>query len=276
MPETSDEPIRAVTRENDTTTATTQGRRTTRGSTMTVDIDTERELRPEFAPYLGMLGFLSELLGPATEIVLHDTSDLSRSIVALANGQITGRSVGGPATDLVLKILQNREYLERDFLANYLAESSMGGTFRSSTLFIRDARSEVIGMLCLNIDDGDLIKARDLLSMLTSTTGLLKSTGEPADGGGSGADRAPAEAPLPTERLSPNVDDLTLASVARIVAAQPVEPQRMTQDEKVSVVRDLERAGVFLLKGAVAQVANALSISEPTVYRYVKQVRRDG
>jgi len=242
---------------------------------MTVDIDTERELRPEFAPYLGMLGFLSELLGPTTEIVLHDTSDLSRSIVALANGQITGRSVGGPATDLVLKILQNREYLERDFLANYLAESSMGGTFRSSTLFIRDARSEVIGMLCLNIDDGDLIKARDLLSMLTSTTGLLKSTGEPA-GSQPGADRARPQGALPTERLSPNVDDLTLASVARIVAAQPVEPQRMTQDEKVSVVRDLERAGVFLLKGAVAQVATALSISEPTVYRYVKQVRRDG
>jgi predicted transcriptional regulator YheO len=241
---------------------------------MTVDIDTERELRPEFAPYLGMLGFLSELLGPTTEIVLHDTSDLSRSIVALANGQITGRAVGGPATDLVLKILQNREYLERDFLANYLAESSSGGTFRSSTLFIRDAGSEVIGMLCLNIDDGDLIRARDLLSMLTSTTGLLKSTGEPAGAARSDGDRGPSPASLPTERLSPNVDDLTLASVARIVAAQPVDPQRMTQDEKVSVVRELERAGVFLLKGAVAQVATALFISEPTVYRYVKQVRR--
>ena len=243
---------------------------------MAVEVDPDRVLRPEFAPYLGLLGFLSELLGPTTEIVLHDTSDLSRSIVALANGQITGRSVGGPATDLVLKILQNREYLERDFLANYLAESSTGGTFRSSTLFIRDADSAVIGMLCLNIDDSRLVEARDLLSMLTSTTGLLKGTGEPAGDAQSPRDPSVVAASRPTERLSPNVDDLTLGSVARIVAAQPVEPQRMTQDEKVGVVRELERAGVFLLKGAVAQVAGALSISEPTVYRYVKQVRRGG
>lgn len=247
---------------------------------MAVEIDHDRVLRPEFGPYLGLLGFLSELLGPRTEIVLHDTSDLSRSIVALANGEITGRSVGGPATDLVLKILQNRDYLERDFLANYLAESSSGGTFRSSTLFVRDAHGDVIGMLCLNIDDSALVSARDLLSAITSTTGLLKSTGEAPldDDVAHQRDRHAAESrtAAPAERLSTSVDELTLDSVARIVAAQPVEPQRMTQDEKVAVVRELERAGVFLLKGAVAQVAVALCISEPTVYRYVKQVRRAG
>jgi predicted transcriptional regulator YheO len=239
---------------------------------MAIEVDHDRTLRPEFGPYLGLLGFLSDLLGPNTEIVLHDTSDLSRSIVALANGQITGRSVGGPATDLVLKILQNREYLERDYLANYLAESNTGVTFRSSTFFVRDTEGEIIGMLCLNIDDSALIQARDLLSVITSTTGLLKATGAapddamPTDGHG--------RVERPTERLSTNVDELTLESVARIVAAQAVEPQRMTQDEKVGVVRELERSGVFLLKGAVAHVAVALGTSEPTVYRYVKQVRR--
>jgi predicted transcriptional regulator YheO len=239
---------------------------------MAIEVDHERVLRPEFAPYLGLLGFLSDLLGPTTEIVLHDTSDLSRSIVALANGQITGRSVGGPATDLVLKILQNREYLERDYLANYLAESNTGVMFRSSTFFVRDAEGEIIGMLCLNIDDSPLIQARDLLTLITSTTGLLKATGEPSDD--RGRDVATARLDRPTERLSTNVDELTLDSVARIVAAQAVEPQRMTQDEKMGVVRELERSGVFLLKGAVAQVAVALGTSEPTVYRYVKQVRR--
>jgi predicted transcriptional regulator YheO len=239
---------------------------------MAIEVDHERVLRPEFAPYLGLLGFLSDLLGPTTEIVLHDTSDLSRSIVALANGQITGRSVGGPATDLVLKILQNREYLERDYLANYLAESSTGVMFRSSTFFVRDAEGEIIGMLCLNIDDSPLIQARDLLTLITSTTGLLKATGQPSDD--RGPDAAAARLDRPTERLSTNVDELTLDSVARIVAAQAVEPQRMTQDEKMGVVRELERSGVFLLKGAVAQVAVALGTSEPTVYRYVKQVRR--
>ena len=50
----------------------------------------------------------------------------------------------------------------------------------------------------------------------------------------------------------------------------------MTPEEKIATVREIERAGVFLLKGAVAQVAVALRVSEPTVYRYVRQVRTSG
>lgn len=264
----------------------------TRASSATV-IDPSRVLRAEFEPYLPLMDFFAELLGPRTEVVLHDTSDLSRSIVALTNGHVSGRSVGGPATDLVLKVLQNHEHDDRDYLANYLAESRTGGTFRSSTFFIRDAAGEVVGMLCLNIDDEPLARARDLLVAITATTGLVKGAA-PGDGPGvttegataegattEGATATGATATRPTavpvaERLSMNVDELALDGVARIVAAQGVEPHRMTPDEKVAAVREIERAGVFLLKGAVAQVAEALHVSEPTVYRYVRQVRQGG
>lgn len=253
----------------------------TTASSATV-VDRSRVLRTEFGPYLPLMDFLAELLGPRTEIVLHDTSDLSRSIVALTNGHVSGRSVGGPATDLVLKVLQNHEHDDRDYLANYLAESRTGGTFRSSTFFIRDAGGDVVGMLCLNIDDEPLTRARDLLAAITATTGLVK--GADASGAGTGGAgtvgagdpaRAGSQAAV-VERLSTNVDELALDGVARIVAAQGVEPHRMTPDEKVAAVREIERAGVFLLKGAVAQVAEALHVSEPTVYRYVRQVRQGG
>jgi len=257
----------------------------TRASSATV-VDPSRVLRAEFEPYLPLMDFFAELLGPRTEVVLHDTSDLSRSIVALTNGHVSGRSVGGPATDLVLKVLQNHEHDDRDYLANYLAESRTGGTFRSSTFFIRDAGGDVVGMLCLNIDDEPLARARDLLVAITATTGLVKgagpggapgaATGSTGSTGATGAATAhPAAVPV-AERLSMNVDELALDGVARIVAAQGIEPHRMTPDEKVAAVREIERAGVFLLKGAVAQVAEALHVSEPTVYRYVRQVRQGG
>ena len=254
----------------------------TRASSATV-VDPSRVLRAEFEPYLPLMDFFAELLGPRTEVVLHDTSDLSRSIVALTNGHVSGRSVGGPATDLVLKVLQNHEHDDRDYLANYLAESRTGGTFRSSTFFIRDAAGDVVGMLCLNIDDEPLARARDLLVAITATTGLVKGAGPGggpgaatgASGAATGSTAHPAAVPV-AERLSMNVDELALDGVARIVAAQGVEPHRMTPDEKVAAVREIERAGVFLLKGAVAQVAEALHVSEPTVYRYVRQVRQGG
>ena len=269
------------------------------------EVDRSRELRAEFGPYLPLMDFLAELLGPRTEVVLHDTSDLDRSIVALTNGHVSGRTVGGPATDLVLKVLQNHEHDDQDYLANYLAESRTGGAFRSSTFFIRDAGGEVVGMLCVNIDDEPLTRARDLLDAITATTGAVKgasrggagavdgggaagvgAVGAGAGAGGAGVGGAPAaggagagrhgrDPATVAERLSTNVDELALDGVARIVAARGLDPQRMTPDEKVATVREIERAGLFLLKGAVAQVAVALHVSEPTVYRYVRVVRTE-
>ena len=224
-------------------------------TSVSTEIATDRELRPEFAPFLGLMDFLGALLGPRSEIVLHDTSDLSRSVVALTHGYVSGRSVGAPATDLVLKVLRNQRDGD-DFLANYEAESATGRGFRSSTYFIRDEAGAVIGMLCINIDDTDLVLARRALEAITATTNIMKGDAY-------------------SEKLSITVDDLTLDSVSRIVSAQPVPPARMMPGEKVEAVRDLDKAGVFLLKGSVARAAAVLQISEPTVYRYLRQVRQE-
>lgn len=259
-----------------------------------VQIDTTRPLRREFEPYVMLMGFLGDVMGPFTEILLHDVSDLSRSIVAIANGEMSGRSVGGPATDLVLKILQNEEYLELDYLTNYLAHSRNGGFFRSSTYFIRDDAGTVIGMLCFNVDDRHLHEARRVLERMTQTTGLLKGTGaaprtnslalQGTTGNpdaslweGSTVERPASSAQRAddaAEWLSTSIDELTLDSVARTIARRGIDPERMTQDEKIETVRELENAGIFLLKGAVAQTAAALHVSEPSVYRYIKNVRR--
>jgi len=246
-----------------------------------LQIDTEREIRPEFTPYLRMLGFLGAVLGPNAEIVLHDISDLSRSIIALVNGAVSGRKVGGPATDLVLKIVQNREYQQREHVSNYLSRSGQGKLFRSSTYFIRDEKGDPVGMLCINIDDSVFNEARQLLERLTQTTGILKGESEPASAGADMAGARAVRALLPhrgensevSERLSTSVDELTLEAVSEIVARGGIDPRRMTQDERRNVVRELDAAGVFLLKGAVAHTAATLQVSEPSVYRYLKQVR---
>ncbi|MDF2441963.1 MAG: hypothetical protein JWR01_166 [Subtercola sp.] len=239
--------------------------------TVSEQAEPQRQVRAEFEPYLALLPFLASLMGSRTEIVLHDISDLSHSIIAVENGEMSGRSVGGPATDLVLKILQNQDYLERDFLTNYLAQSQTGGYFRSSTFFVRDDAGEVIGMLCLNVDDGPLHEARQLLESITRTTGLLKSSGQAPDA-------VPADTAAPgsrevAERLSQSVDELTRGNVARTVARLGVDGSRMTPDEKVQAVRELDSAGIFLMKGAVSHAAVELHVSEPTVYRYLKLAR---
>ena len=48
------------------------------------------------------------------------------------------------------------------------------------------------------------------------------------------------------------------------------------QADRVDVIRHLNGNGVFMLKGAVACAAAALGISEPSVYRYLQKVRKEG
>ncbi|WP_316308662.1 PAS domain-containing protein, partial [Clavibacter michiganensis] len=120
---------------------------------------------------------------------------------------------------------------------------------RSSTFFIRDDLGGVVGMLCLNIDDEPLTRARDLLAAITATTGVLKGTVTTTEHdrrvpAPSGPDAQPV-----VERLSATVDELALDGIDRIIAASGVAPDRMTVAEKTVAVRELERAGVFLLKG---------------------------
>jgi len=219
------------------------------------------DISPALHPYATLVRFLGEMLGSNTEVLLHDTSDFARSIVAIANNHISGRSVGGPATDLVLRIWQSRGYESSDFLVNYRSGSGIGSqvALRSSTYFIRDQSGrDVIGLLCFNVDTSELLTIRGLLDQMI---GLENAQ----------------QLPTPVdENLSPTLDELTSTSIGRALRAVDVEPARMTKDEKIALVKQLVETGVFLVRGSVAQVAETLQVSEPTVYRYITIATKSG
>ena len=54
-----------------------------------------------------------------------------------------------------------------------------------------------------------------------------------------------------------------------------VAADRISPEERLAVVTALEGRGVFKLKGAVEDVADALHCSRATVYRYLSQLRRE-
>ncbi len=48
----------------------------------------------------------------------------------------------------------------------------------------------------------------------------------------------------------------------------------MTTDEKIKLTSLLEEQGVFLMKGAVKQVAVLTGVSNYTIYNYLKKIRK--
>jgi predicted transcriptional regulator YheO len=61
--------------------------------------------------------------------------------------------------------------------------------------------------------------------------------------------------------------------ITSVIGKLKIPPERLSSQEKIEVVRELNELGVFLLKGGVSQVAASLSISEPTVYRYLQKLK---
>ena len=209
-------------------------------------------MNPLLKRVLPAVDFLAEVLGEDAEIVLHDVLDINKSVVAIRNSQVSGRRVGSPATNLVLKVLKDGSTEDRDYLANYRGISAYGKTLKSSTYFIRDEDRRIVGLLCVNIDTEKLVRFRSFLDSLIRI---------PDGNGDEGTE----------ERFSQTMESLSEDSIEMVIGKIGVAPERMSPEEKADIVQKLNDEGVFLLKGSVGKVASRLKVSEATVYRYLKQ-----
>jgi predicted transcriptional regulator YheO len=220
------------------------------------DLTVHDSIARDLLPYVPVVDFLAAVLGDDTEVLLHDVRDVNHSIVVIAHGQVSGRSIGGPATDLVLQILNSDELSGRTHVANYHSRSRSGVTFKSHTLILRGRRSEIIGMICVNSDLRKWIQARELLAAFTRVDPL---------GADEGGER---------EQLGHTAEEVARSSIDRRIAELGVEPALMSQDDREKLVERLHADGVFLLKGTIREVAEILGVSETTVYRLRTRARR--
>jgi predicted transcriptional regulator YheO len=214
---------------------------------------------PDLRHYVPLLDFIATILGGDAEILLHDVRDVNHSIVAIVNGEISGRQVGGPATDLVLEILSSPELRSRPYIANYRSRSRSGVTFKSHTYIIRGDSDDVIGMLCINVDVRKWIQARDLLAAFTNM-GNLGDDGDYEQ----------------REQLGVTTEETARAAIQRRIIGIGVDPSLMSVDERARLISQLDDDGLFLLKGTVSELALALGVSEATIYRQRTSSRRNG
>ncbi len=49
----------------------------------------------------------------------------------------------------------------------------------------------------------------------------------------------------------------------------------MTKDDKINIVAELNKKDVFLIKGALSEVAKLIGTSDATIYRYLSDIVED-
>lgn len=206
------------------------------------------------------LQMLAGVVGPHVEVVLHDLDRPERSIVAIANGHVTGRRVGGPVLggprqDLgfaaVIRALQDRSGSTPLVLENYPTLAPDGRELRSSTVIFRDSGGRPFASLCSNSDLSGIAAAHACLGRMLG----LGSAPEPR-----------GDEPQDMEHL-----------LAQIIQGACPEPgARLTKQHKLEAVRQMQERGLFIVKGGIEKAAAALGVTRYTIYNYLDQIRAEG
>lgn len=219
--------------------------------------------------YTQLTEFLGRVLGPDYEIAFHDLTNKDRSLVAIANNSISDREVGAPLTNVALKILADKSYQNSDYRVHYRGKSANGKTLRSSTLFIKDDQGELVGLLCINFDDSRYHELSEKILGLCHPDTFVETNFLFDEALLSPTDEEP-------ENFPHTVDGAAGGAVAEVLREKGLSAARLTLDERMEVIAQLDAKGVFLLKGAVKDVAESLGCSPASVYRYLSNLRKEG
>nr|WP_325211209.1 PAS domain-containing protein [uncultured Oscillibacter sp.] len=214
--------------------------------------------------YVKLTEFLGAALGPDYEVALHDLTDKNRSVIAIANGYISGREVGAPLTNMALSVLKDESYEWQDYRLHYSGVSAAGNVLRSSTMFIKED-GKLIGMLCINFDDSRFQNfARQVLT-LCHPNQFVQVLNQPEE--------TPGDTPRP-ETFRNSTEAVAQDAIAHELERLGVPADRLTSEERLQIIAALEASGIFLLKGAVKDVAAGLGCSQASVYRYLSQLKK--
>jgi predicted transcriptional regulator YheO len=192
---------------------------------------------------------IHRLLYPFAEVLIHDFSDFEHSIIFIEGGEITGRSVGGAATDLLLTQAKNGN-TQSDFY-NYRTALPNGKHMKSATMFLRDENGDAYGAFCINVD----------ISALETMHKLM--------GGFLDMEAGNAVSETLSDDIQKTIHSILMETIQETEKDIPI----MNRDEKINLIARLDDKGVFQVKKAVPVLADELGLSRATVYNYLTEAR---
>jgi predicted transcriptional regulator YheO len=190
---------------------------------------------------------IERLFASHCEVVIHDFSDLEHSIVHL-QGSLSDRSIGGAATDLLLKRVQAGDTSED--LHGYTTQLPNGRILKSSTIFLNDENGEAYGAFCINYDMSAFLGIHKLLSE------FIKSGTENV-----------------SEALSDDINQTIGAIITETINEMEITGPLLSRDDKITLIAKLDDKGVFRVKKAASILATQFGFSKATIYNYLREAR---
>ena len=199
--------------------------------------------------YTKIAELITLVFGTHVETVVHDYRTPGSSIIAIFNGHVSNRKVGGHTSDIGYKRLTGAF---PDLAINYPNQGNKGEILKSSGLAIRNEAGDLIGALAINIDISLYQKMEEHLRILLETH------------------------PIPGTPQKESFHFLESAKDLRHIVQDTLiqlnlHAKKLSKHDKSIVIKALKEKGVFKVKGAVQLVSESLQISKPGVYQYLRE-----
>lgn len=219
--------------------------------------------------YVKLTNFLGLVFGIDYEIALHDLSDRNKSLVAIANSHISGRTIGAPLTNVALQIIAEKSYETSDWRLNYRGLSSGNKILRSSTFFIKDENKKLVGLLCINFDDSRYQELSDRVLKLCHPDAFVESNFQFDESIIVGRNAAKEG-----ETFFDTSGATSTDAINGVLNKLNLTVGHLTHKDRQTIVNELYEQGVFMLKSAVKDIATSLNCSQASVYRYLTNAQK--
>ena len=233
--------------------------------------------------YEGLVNFLGVVLGAQYEILLQDIK--KKVILSVANGYISVRVKGGSLTNFAEKIVAEQMWKHEDYLSNIKCYTPSGHLILCYFYFIK-TEQELLGLLCINFDttkySSNDMYVGDLRAMMSSLSDSKEANIRAGvsvndvsckrNGGDSGS--AALSVNDGFSSITTNVETIIDNIVREYLTKNNVSVERLRYEEKIAIIEELSEKEVFQVKGSISYAARALSCSETTIYRYLKEIKK--
>jgi len=206
--------------------------------------------------YIPIMKFMSLMVGEDVEIVLYDAQAMKVLWVEspFDSDMVPGRDMRSIEKSMIIKKLYNK----KEYELHYRTMSKENHyKLTSSTYFIKNQKKELIGMLTFNYRVDKLIEARNLLETLINGHKTVKTK----------VDKMFFE-----NIEDSSTDDLIKNKIADEIKVFNKAPDKFTYHEKMMLMTRLEKNGILLMKGSVAEIARQLRTTETSIYRYINKL----
>lgn len=197
---------------------------------------------------------MTSVFGDRCEVVIHDFSDLKRSLVHI-EGDVTKRLLDSPIPDMLYRLIKEFGDDAPDKFG-YKSTTEDGKILKCSTHMVRDDDGKLEGCLCINFNVTDFAFLASAFSDYTFTS-IQPTTGKATSLNGNQSTFA--------ESMESAIDFA--------VAEHSKVPAMMDKSDKLTVIQKLDKDGVFMIKGSVDYIARVFGASRYTIYNYLKQIR---